>query len=168
MRGRECQREGGHGRAVRRLTLRAVLAPLALLVAGCFDFSSVPAAVDASAPPDTAVAVVDAASMAAVVDAASMVDLAAPPVDLAMGNCSADGPHACGQPCARGNALGVGAYCTMSSDCGGPANICQPLPLGLMNFCTKVCVPDGGVDECGANALCVDYMGFNGCYPLSC
>ncbi len=82
------------------------------------------------------------------------VDLAQPPPDLG---------HCCGQPGDPGNTLGVGKYCTSSSECAGqPANVCN----GDTHYCTNVnCMTSS---DCGAGAYCG--MGIAGfwCFPLGC
>lgn len=127
------------------------VAALAFLVSGCFDFGPLPGPSDMSRPPDLAVP----ADASAAPDLLVVHDLA----------CTA---HQCGTACARGNGLGVGSYCTVSGDCEGKANICQTLVGPLINFCTRLCNPDGGVAECGDNALCATYLGISACYPIAC
>jgi hypothetical protein len=82
----------------------------------------------------------------------------------------------CGEPCDRGNDLGVGRYCTAASDCSEPASVCSVLLNDLSPYrsyvCTLQCDPAGGTD-CGAGARCacvpLDTGGtICGCVPDEC
>jgi hypothetical protein len=83
---------------------------------------------------------------------------------------------ACGQPCQAGNALGIGRFCSVTSDCSGTQvpTICATLGDPSEHFCTAVCMaPDagdagGGLASCGENATCQCQGGQCGCYPSTC
>jgi len=92
---------------------------------------------------------------------------------------------ACGQPCDKGNALGVGQYCSQLQDCFGTpqAHLCSSLGSSSTHFCTFRCsVPEGGSGDagagdaglpfptdCGEGASCVcDNSGNCGCTPVTC
>ena len=90
----------------------------------------------------------------------------------------------CGQPCDRGNSLGVGLYCTGFTQCGQTpkAHLCSSLNNAPGNlptyFCTFRCmaadaaVPEGGggfPTSCGEGAECTcDNSGNCGCTPTRC
>jgi hypothetical protein len=83
---------------------------------------------------------------------------------------------ACGQPCDPGNSLGIGRYCSVTSDCSGTQvpTICATLGDPSEHFCTALCdAPDAGdagtgLASCGANATCQCQGGQCGCYPTTC
>lgn len=88
----------------------------------------------------------------------------------------------CGHPGDKGNALGVGKFCTTIADCQGPGlktNICSVLGNGSTPspddtyFCTIYpCHVDAGTNACGEDATCVcgSGGGMSGCActPNSC
>ena len=97
-------------------------------------------------------------------DMAGVADLS-----KADGACARNPESLCGQPCDRGNSLGVGRYCAIQDDCaevvGGICSRIQPAKMAW--FCTTVCAKDG---DCGEKARCVcDAMaGGCGCTPEGC
>ncbi len=89
----------------------------------------------------------------------------------------------CGQPCDKGNSLGVGLYCTGFTQCTQTpqAHLCSSLNNTSGNlptyFCTFRCQapdaasPEGGgfPTSCGENAECTcDNTGNCGCTPTKC
>jgi hypothetical protein len=90
----------------------------------------------------------------------------------------------CGQPCDKGNSLGVGQFCNNLTDCTQTqkAHLCSSLNNSPGNlptyFCTFRCMaadaeaPEGGPvypTSCGDNATCsCDDAGNCGCTPNSC
>lgn len=88
----------------------------------------------------------------------------------------------CGHPGDKGNALGVGKFCTTLAECRGAGmktNMCSSLgngPTPSMDdtyFCTIYpCKPDAGTDACGDDATCVCGSGGGmtgcACTPNSC
>jgi hypothetical protein len=92
--------------------------------------------------------------------------------DAAAGDAAAS---KCGKPGDQGNALGVGKYCEVVSDCNATpeAHVCSVLGDQETHFCTKICVPpdagDGGsASNCGAGASCECDSRNCGCTPVVC
>ena len=92
---------------------------------------------------------------------------------------------ACGQPCDKGNSLGVGVYCTGIEQCTSTpkAHLCSSLGNSMGEpptfFCTFMCAPPdaGGADaeggsslptDCGEGATCTCGGNLCGCTPNSC
>ncbi len=89
----------------------------------------------------------------------------------------------CGQPCDKGNSLGVGQFCNHVTDCTNTpqAHLCSSLGSLTTHFCTFRCSepdaepPEGGdgslpfPTSCGTGAVCTCDNGGNcGCTPASC
>jgi hypothetical protein len=96
---------------------------------------------------------------------------------LLVGSCGGDdscsGGTGCGEPCATGNALGVGKFCTAGGgECNGlDAAFCTvDFDSAASAFCTRPCDPTGDVAAmCGEGARCDDGgTGQFGCVPESC
>lgn len=92
--------------------------------------------------------------------------------DAASGGDSGSGGDAgggCVPVGAPGNDKGVGKYCQTFNDCTvGQANLCAIIGGATDDFCTFFCDPEGGTDQCGANATCQCQGGQCGCTPDSC
>lgn len=94
------------------------------------------------------------------------------------GSCAPIDSSSCGQPCDKGNSLGIGRFCNQISDCMGTMvpTLCATLGEPSEHFCTARCnPPDAGPDagngflsDCGENAKCACQGGQCGCYPTTC
>ena len=84
------------------------------------------------------------------------------------------GAASCGAPGDRGNAVGVGKYCTVLADCSNnlQASICATSGEPTQRYCTSFCYPPdaGGANPCGVGASCrCDRMlGLCSCVPDAC
>ena len=75
----------------------------------------------------------------------------------------------CGKVGNPGNELGVGRFCQGQLDCSGiAANFCAAAISANLTFCTKSCVVDGGVAQCGSGAQCQCATGQCACVPGEC
>lgn len=101
-------------------------------------------------------------------------DMAAPAPDLTMRSTGSGDLGAimsqCGQPGDKGNALGVGSFCTTSADCAGnsDANICTHAFDSTVYFCTLFCSKTGAANQCGDGATCECMSAGCGCTPNAC
>lgn len=74
----------------------------------------------------------------------------------------------CGQPGDKGNALGVGEYCTgFNTGCTGQAGFCANISDPKLHFCTMTCTM-GSTTACGTGASCQCQNGQCGCVPDAC
>ena len=83
-----------------------------------------------------------------------------PPPDLVFSS-------SCGQPGDPGNALGVGKYCVMQTDCMSGTICTHPFNASVY-FCTMPCSDTGAATQCGDGALCQCQNGQCGCVPAMC
>ncbi len=85
---------------------------------------------------------------------------------------SANMPVCCGMPGDTGNDLGVGKYCTDSTQCTGNTICSAPVKGPRYPFCTTPCVPPdmgGSPTACGTDAVCqCQPMLGCGCVPAKC
>jgi hypothetical protein len=82
---------------------------------------------------------------------------------------------ACGHPGDKGNSLGIGQYCTASTDCPGTAPICSNIensdadPTLNTFFCVIPCTGCEAPGFCGSGASCVcEAPDKCGCTPVTC
>ena len=78
------------------------------------------------------------------------------------------GMSGCGSPGDRGNAEGVGKYCSKGGNqCSGngSATFCTADFVDGPSFCTKPCSTDA---DCGAGAACNHQSAGSGCVPATC
>jgi hypothetical protein len=123
--------------------------------------ASAPAPAPTPAPaPDAGPAQVDSGTASPVADAGATPDAGYGDVMI---------PTSCGMPGEVGNSLGVGKYCTTSTDCLGntQATLCATLGNPNMQFCTFLCI-QGDSTACGTGASCACQSGECGCVPDSC
>jgi hypothetical protein len=82
---------------------------------------------------------------------------------------------ACGHPGDKGNSIGVGQYCTESTQCPGTAPICSDIensdadPTLNTFFCVIPCTGCEAPGFCGSGAECACLSaGMCGCLPTTC
>jgi hypothetical protein len=97
--------------------------------------------------------------LAAGADLSVSLDLT-PPDDLVFSS-------SCGQPGDPGNALGVGKFCVMQTDCKNGTICTHPFNPSVY-FCTMSCSSGGAATQCGDNAICQCQSGQCGCVPAIC